>query len=66
VIQKSASLEYEPSLELLLNTAKQLFLNRELYRSVQLLVEGFSERSVVALKVHLCLTESALQKIVTS
>ena len=33
VIQKSTSLKYEPSLELLLNTAKQLFLNRELYRS---------------------------------
>ena len=30
VIQKSASLEYKPSLELLLITAKQLFLNREL------------------------------------
>ena len=33
MIQKSTSLKYEPSLELLLITAKQLFSNRELYRS---------------------------------
>ena len=33
---KFTSLNYEPSLELVLITAKQLFLNRELYRSVQL------------------------------
>jgi len=36
VIQKYTSLNYEPSLELLLITAKQLFLNRALCRSVQL------------------------------
>jgi len=35
-MHKSTSLKYEPSLELLLITAKQLFSNRELYRSVQL------------------------------
>ena len=34
-MQKSTSLKYELSLELLLITAKQLFSNRELYRSVQ-------------------------------
>ena len=47
VIQRSTSLRYEPSSEPLLITAKQLFLNRELYRAVQLSVEEFS---VVALK----------------
>ena len=36
MIQKSTSLKYEPSLELLRITAEQLFSNRELYRSVQL------------------------------
>ena len=35
---KSTSLKYEPSSELLLITAKQLFLNRELYLAVQLSV----------------------------
>ena len=29
MIQKSTSLKHEPSLELLLNTAEQLFLNRD-------------------------------------
>ena len=33
MIQKSTSLKYEPSLELFLNTAKQLFFNRGLYPS---------------------------------
>ena len=33
---KSTSLNYEPSLELLLITAKQLFLNRDLHHSAQL------------------------------
>ena len=43
-------LKYEPSLEQLLITAKPLFSNRELYRSVQLSVQEFSQWSVVALK----------------
>ena len=38
----STRLKYEPSSELLLVTAKQLFSNRELCRSVQLSVEEFS------------------------
>ena len=42
MIQKSTSLEYEPSLELLRITAEQLSSNRELYGSVQLSVEEFS------------------------
>ena len=33
---QSTSLKYEPSLELLLITAKHLFLNRKLHRTVQL------------------------------
>ena len=41
-MKKSTSLKDEPSVELLLITAKQLFSDRELYRSVQLSVEEFS------------------------
>ena len=37
----STSLKYEPSLELRLITAKQLFLNRDLYHSVQLSIKEF-------------------------
>ena len=39
---------YEPSSELLLITAKQLFLNRELCRSVQLSVESSRDRLVTS------------------
>ena len=42
VIQKSMSLKYEPSWEPLRISVKQLFLNRELYLSVQLSVWEFS------------------------
>ena len=38
MIQKSTSLEYEPASELLLVTAEQLFLHRELHLAVQLSV----------------------------
>ena len=51
MIQKSTSLKYEPSSELLLNTAKQLFLDRELYRSVQLSVEDFVVHRVTRVQV---------------
>jgi hypothetical protein len=39
-MQKSTLLKYEPSSELLLITAKQLFLDRELCRAIQLSIEG--------------------------
>ena len=43
VIQNFMSLAYEPSSEPLDDSAKKLFLNRELCRTVQLSFEGFSE-----------------------
>ena len=53
MIQRSTSLKYEPSLELLLNTAKQLSLNRELYRLVSITAAADlnSEGARVALAV---------------
>ena len=55
MIQRSTSLKYEPSLELLRVTAEQLFSNRELYRSVQLSIEEFSYLLLLLLLFRLLL-----------
>ena len=47
MIQTSTSLKYEPSSEPLLIPAKQLFLNRELYR-LQVGVDDIAEKGLGA------------------
>ena len=68
-MQKSTSLKYGPSPELLLITAKQLFFNRELYLAVQLsvhvpvrLADVMNGRRIILLgSTALCVDASVLQ-----
>ena len=55
------ALRYEPSLELLRNTAEQLFSNRELYRSLQRSFQSTMTVSATLAQILRCVPATALQ-----